>query len=692
MLIDSITDYAICILDLSGHVVSWNAGAERLKGYRADEIIGQHFSRFYPREDVARGKPAKELETVTREGRFEEEGWRVRKDGSVFWANVIITPLRDEAGQHRGFSKVTCDITERKRAEEALRETEEKYFRIFNEAVVGIFQTTPGGRYLSVNPELARIYGYDSPAELMANRTDIAYQVFVDPSERELFKRQVEEKGSVHNFEYQTYRKDGAKMWVLENARAVRDSSGATLYYEGTVANITDRKVAEERVQYLAYYDALTGLPNRALLEDRLSKALASARRQKDKVALLFLDLDRFKNVNDSLGHLVGDLLLQDVAERLKRWSREQDTVARLAGDEFLIVLTDVKDIPDAAVAAERLMDAMTAEFVVQGHSFDISCSLGISIFPEHGADGETLIKHADTAMYCAKEYGRNNFQFFTADMNAQVVERLTLESSLRLALGKQELFLVYQPQMDIGTGRITGLEALLRWQHPELGLVPPDKFIRIAENSGLIMPIGEWVLRTACSQARKWQDEGLPAVPVAVNVSAVQFRQEGFCELIRRVLRETGLAPQYLELELTESLLLTSADVTLSVLQELRALGLKLAIDDFGTGYSSFSYLRQFRVSKLKIDRSFVRDIAVDPDDAAIAAAIISMAKSLHLKVIAEGVEDEAQMSFLRAHQCDEIQGYYFSKPLAVDKVADKLRGDHPEAYVRAQASGGQS
>ena len=692
MLIDSITDYAICILDLSGHVVSWNAGAERLKGYRADEIIGQHFSRFYPREDVARGKPAKELETVTREGRFEEEGWRVRKDGSVFWANVIITPLRDEAGQHRGFSKVTCDITERKRAEESLRKTEEKYFRIFNEAVVGIFQTTPDGRYLSVNPELARIYGYDSPAELMANRTDIAYQVFVDPSERELFKRQVEEKGGVHNFEYQIYRKDGAKMWVLENARAVRDSSGATLYYEGTVANISDRKVAEERVQYLAYYDALTGLPNRALLEDRLSKALASARRQKDKVALLFLDLDRFKNVNDSLGHLVGDLLLQDVAERLKRWSREQDTVARLAGDEFLIVLTDVKDIPDAAVAAERLMDAMTAEFVVQGHSFDISCSLGISIFPEHGADGETLIKHADTAMYCAKEYGRNNFQFFTADMNAQGVERLTLESSLRLALGKQELFLVYQPQLDIGTGRITGLEALLRWQHPELGLVPPDKFIRIAENSGLIMPIGEWVLRTACSQARKWQDEGLPAVPVAVNVSAVQFRQEGFCELIRRVLRETGLAPQYLELELTESLLLTSADVTLSVLQELRALGLKLAIDDFGTGYSSFSYLRQFRVSKLKIDRSFVRDIAVDPDDAAIAAAIISMAKSLHLKVIAEGVEDEAQMSFLRAHQCDEIQGYYFSKPLAVDKVADKLRGDHPEAHVRAQASGGQS
>jgi diguanylate cyclase (GGDEF)-like protein len=454
---------------------------------------------------------------------------------------------------------------------------------------------------------------------------------------------------------------------------------------------VVERKRAEEAFRYQAYYDALTGLPNRTLLKDRLSKALASARRRKDKVALLFLDLDRFKDINDSLGHSVGDLLLKEVAERLKTWAREQDTVARLGGDEFLIVLTSVRDIPCAAIAAERLMDTMIAEFVVQGHPLMVSCSLGISIFPEHGADGETLIKNADAAMYSAKDYGRNNFQFFMEDMTAEVVERLTLESSLRLALEKRELFLVYQPQMDIASGRITGLEALLRWQHPELGLVPPDKFIRIAENSGLIVPIGEWVLRTACSQSRKWQDEGLPAVSVAVNVSAVQFRQAGFCELIRRVLHKTALAPQYLELELTESLLLSNADVTFSVLQELKAMGLKLAIDDFGTGYSSLSYLRQFPVSKLKIDRSFIRDIAVNPDDAAITTAIISMAKSLSLKVIAEGVEDEAQMSFLRAHQCDEIQGYYFSKPLAVDKVADKLRGDYPE-HVRAQASGGQS
>ena len=574
--------------------------------------------------------------------------------------------------QHLQLQRIRRQLAE----QQAFRHAEHKYRAIFEDAVVGIFQTTPEGRPLSINRALAQIHGYDSPEQLLAEVSDVARQLFVDPGRMGELKEALDENGIVRGAEVEVYRRDRTKKWLLMNLRAVRDAGGNMALHEGTVEDITNRKVAAERVQYLAYYDALTGLPNRTLLQDRLSKALSSARRQKDKVALLFLDLDRFKTINDSLGHSVGDLLLQDVAERLKRWAREQDTVSRLAGDEFLIVLTNVKEIPDAAVAAERLMDAMTAEFVVQGHPLSIGCSMGISIFPEHGLDGETLIKHADAAMYCAKDYGRDNFRFFTEDMNAQVVERLALEHRLRLALENKELYLMYQPQMDIGTGRIAGLEALLRWQHPELGLVPPDKFIRIAESSGLIMPIGEWVLRTACSQNRKWHDEGLPAVPVAVNVSAIQFRQEGFCNLIRRVLQETGLACQYLELELTESLLLSNADVTFSVLQELKAMDLKLVIDDFGTGYSSFSYLKRFPVSKLKIDRSFVRDVAVNPDDAAITIAIVSMAKSLNLKVIAEGVENEAQMSFLRAHHCDEIQGHYFSEPLSTDEVGDKLRG----------------
>jgi diguanylate cyclase (GGDEF)-like protein/PAS domain S-box-containing protein len=577
-------------------------------------------------------------------------------------------------------------VSERKRVERAIRKSEKRYRLLFERNLAGVFRTTLAGRVVECNQAAASMFGYDLPEEVMALPVANLYDT---ASDREAFLTKLKSEKSLTNREMRFRRKNGDSAWAMLNASLVDDDSGIANIVEGTLVDITERKFAEERVQTLAYYDALTGLPNRILLGDRLSKALATARRQKHKVALLFLDLDRFKIINDSLGHSVGDLLLQDVAERLKSFAREQDTVARLGGDEFLIVLTNIKDIPGAAVAAERFMDAMTTSFVVQGHSLSIGCSLGISIFPEHGADNETLIKNADAAMYSAKDSGRNNFRFFTADMNAQAVERLTLENGLRLALDKKELFLEYQPQMDTVNGKITGLEALLRWRHPDLGLVPPDQFIGIAENSGLIVPIGEWVLRTACSQARKWQEEGLPAFSIAINVSAVQFRQQGFCELIRRVLCETGLAPHYLELELTESLLLANVDVTLSVLQELKAMGLTLAIDDFGTGYSSFSYLKRFPISKLKIDRSFVRDVAVNPDDAAITTAIISMAKSLNLKVIAEGVEEEAQMSFLRSHQCDEIQGYYFSKPLTIGEIADKLRGGHSEEHVAAQASG---
>jgi diguanylate cyclase (GGDEF)-like protein/PAS domain S-box-containing protein len=568
---------------------------------------------------------------------------------------------------------------------------ESKYRVLFEDSADANWLMDEKG-FLDCNSAALQMFGYSARTE-MTHPSDISPPNQPDGTSSRVAAGQKIAAALLNGkerFEWLHQRKDGNVFPAEVCLTALTLNGKPTLL--ANVRDITERKVAQERVQYLAYYDDLTGLPNRTLLQDRLTKALAAARRQEHKVAVLFLDIDRFKDINDQLGHSVGDLLLQSVATRLKTWAREQDTVARLGGDEFLISLANVKDAPDAAIAAERLMDAMTAEFVFQGHSLNVSCSIGIGIFPEHGSDCETLIKNADAALYRAKESGRNNFRFFTEDMNASAMERLTLENGLRLALDKKELFLVYQPQMDIATGKITGLEALLRWQHPELGLVPPDKFIRIAENSGLILSIGEWVLRTACSQVRKWQDEGLPAVTVAVNVSAVQFRQEGFCKLVRRALDETGLAPQYLELELTESLLLANAEMMLSVVEELTALGLTLAIDDFGTGYSSFSYLKRYRISRLKIDRLFIRDVAVNPDDAAITTAIISMAKSLHLKVIAEGVENEAQMSFLRSHQCDEIQGYYFSKPLAVDKVADKLRGDTPKPHVRAQAGGRES
>jgi diguanylate cyclase (GGDEF)-like protein/PAS domain S-box-containing protein len=678
-IVDSSQD-AIISKSLDGIISSWNKGAERLFGHCSETAIGQPITLIVPSD--RRDEEATILERLKRGEWIEQyETVRVRKDGTPLHVALTISPVKDSTGRVVGASKVARDITERMQGEKALRQAKEKYRAIFEDAVVGIFQITPESRPLSINRALAQMHGYDSPEEFMVEISNMARQLFVDPSRMDELRQELAQKGEVRGAELEIYRRDRTKKWVAANIREVRDGDSKAMLLEGTVEDITDRKIAQERVQFLAYFDELTGLPNRTLLQDRLTTAVAGARRRKDKVALLFLDLDRFKLVNDSLGHPCGDLLLQNVAERLKGWARQQDTVARLGGDEFVIVLNSVKDVADAAVAAERLMDTMVAEFTLQGHSFNISCSLGISIFPEHGTDVETLMKNADAAMYCAKDSGRAKFRFFTEEMNAQVVERLTLESSLRQALGKKELFLMYQPQMDIATGRITGLEALLRWQHPELGLVPPDRFIRIAENSGLIMPIGKWVLRTACSQSRKWQDEGLPAVQMAVNVSAVQFRQEDFCELIRTVLHETGLAPKYLELEITEGLLLSNADVMFSVFQELKAMGLRLAIDDFGTGYSSLSYLKKFPVSKLKIDRSFVRDVAVNTDDAAITNAIISMAKSLNLKVIAEGVENEAQLSFLRAHQCDEIQGYYFSKPLLVGEVTEKFRGNALDA-----------
>lgn len=548
---------------------------------------------------------------------------------------------------------------------------EERYRQMFERNLTGLYVATADGDIVDCNDACAQMLGYASREELLASHREARA---ITAQFHEQFSAGATE---IVSAEHRFRRRDGSLGWSLTNVRLIHQTDSADALLEGALVDITDRKVAEEQVHYLAFFDSLTGLPNRRLLKDRLDKALASARRRKEKVAVLFLDLDRFKIINDSLGHSFGDLLLQEVAQRLKKWAREQDTTARVGGDEFLITLIGLKDAADAAVATDRLIKAIAAEFVVQGRTLNVSCSVGISVFPEHGEDAESLIKNADAAMYCAKEGGRHTFRFFTETMNVQVVERLTIENSLRLALARNELSLVYQPQVNIVTGEVTGLEALLRWEHPEMGSVSPDKFIRVAEHSGLIVPIGEWVLRSACSQAREWQDEGLPALPVAVNVSAVQFRQEGFCNLAATVLADTGLHPRCLELEITESVLLSHADVMSSVLEELRKMGVKLAIDDFGTGYTSLSYLRQFPFSKLKVDRSFIRDVAVNSDDAAITAAIINMARSLNLKVIAEGVENEAQMAFLRAHRCDEIQGYYFSRPLTAGQITEKMRGN---------------
>ena len=444
-----------------------------------------------------------------------------------------------------------------------------------------------------------------------------------------------------------------------------------------------DRHRIQIETVYLAQHDAVTNLPNRLVLKDRVSQAISLARRRKTATAVVFLDLDRFKYINDSLGHAIGDRLLQSVALRLVGSVRDSDTVTRQGGDEFVILLSEIAHSQDAAKSAKRILHSLTAPHLIGAHELHIDGSIGISVYPMDGEDAETLIKNADTAMYHAKENGRNNFQYFTAEMNVKVVARQSLEASLRRALEREEFLLHYQPKVKLNTGEITSVEALIRWQHPDRGLVSPAEFVPIAEDSGLILPIGRWVLREACRQARAWQDAGLPPIPTAVNVSYAEFRKPSFVEGVQTTLKETGLEARYLELELTEGVLMDDAKFTASVLQELKGMGIRLAADDFGTGYSSLSYLREFPIDILKIDRSFINQITADCDGSTIVDAIISMGKSLKHVVVAEGIETQEQRAYLQAHHCQEGQGYLFSRPLPAAQFAVLLQTGITEALV---------
>ena len=449
------------------------------------------------------------------------------------------------------------------------------------------------------------------------------------------------------------------------------------------IATIEARKLTEQvqaakvQLDHLAHHDVLTDLPNRILLQDRLSQAIELARRQGRQLVVMFMDLDRFKHINDSLGHAVGDQLLQSVAQRLVGCVRHSDTISRQGGDEFVLLLPYIEHAEDAALSAQKMLATLALPHRIDRHDLYISVSIGISIYPDDGQDAETLIKSADTAMYYAKESGRNNYKFFEQDMNARAVQRQSIESSLRRALERQEFVLYYQPKIDLHSGTIVGVEALIRWRHPERGLLPPAQFVPIAEDCGLILPIGRWVLREACLQARAWRQAGLPPITVAVNTSALEFRAKDFLENIRATLEDTrlGLEPRYLELELTESILMQDAKSTDSMLHALADLGVKLAVDDFGTGYSSLSYLRQFPIDTLKIDQSFVNRMTSNPDDATIVSAVISMGKSLKKRVIAEGVETPQQYAFLLAQHCDEGQGYYFCRPVVAEALATLLQ-----------------
>jgi diguanylate cyclase (GGDEF)-like protein/PAS domain S-box-containing protein len=471
--------------------------------------------------------------------------------------------------------------------------------------------------------------------------------------------------------------REGHQVFIEDSVAPIRDGSGLAAGSVLVFRDVTVARALAEQIAYLAEHDALTNLPNRLLLNDRVNQAIAQASRKTSIMAILFLDLDNFKHINDSLGHPTGDKLLRSVAERLQECVRTPDTVSRQGGDEFVLLLHDVQHAEDAAITARRILRAMKEPHFIEGHELHVTTSIGISVYPEDGLDAATLLKNADTAMYQAKESGRQNFRFFKLEMNVKAVERQSMEEDLRRALERNELALHYQPIVNLESGAITGAEALLRWTHPTRGSVAPLQFIPVAEDSGLILPIGAWVLREACTQAKAWEDAGLRPIEVFVNVSALQFRSEGFLGGLTAILDETGLSPKLLVLELTESVLMERAKLGMPSLKILREKGVQAAVDDFGTGYSSLSYLRRLEVDSLKIDQSFVREITTTPDDTTIVSAIISMGRSLKLRVVAEGIESAEVLAFLRAQNCTEGQGFYFSRPVPADQFA-KLHKMH--------------
>jgi diguanylate cyclase (GGDEF)-like protein/PAS domain S-box-containing protein len=478
-------------------------------------------------------------------------------------------------------------------------------------------------------------------------------------------------------------RRDGLEFGVEIAVADTHDQDGTVTGAVVAFRDVSAARATSVEMSHLAQHDSLTDLPNRILFKDRLTQAIALAVRQDKQLAVMFLDLDHFKKINDSLGHGVGDQLLQSVAKRLVTCVRRTDTVSRLGGDEFVILLSQVARGDDAAVSARKIIRALAAPHIIDNKSLDINVSLGISRFPIDGPDAETLMDNADTAMYDAKEHGRNNFQFFRLDMHARLTENRLLEADLRSALGRNQFVLHYQPKFNLYTGDITGVEALLRWTHPGRGMVSPAQFVPIAEECGLIVPIGRWVLLEACKQSRAWSDAGLGVVSVAINVAAAEFQDKDFLSGVRAVLIATGVAPENLELEMTESALMEDAESTLVVLGALKAMGVQLAIDDFGTGYSSFTYLRRFPVDALKLDQSFVQEISADPRDADIVSAMIDIGKSAKLRVIAEGVETRAQLKFLQRHGCREGQGYYFSRPVVADQAGKLIEGGIRVGFV---------
>ncbi len=677
-----IMQLGVTVTDMQRRILYTNIADARMHGYEVEELIGRDVRIFAP-SMLHKDLMPDDVKCMTN---WSRESVNCHKDGSFFPVRVTSDIVRDiKNGEVCDIAIVaTCeDISDRKRAEETLHLRQ----RVIESSSNGVMITEANSEnnpIIYVNPAFERITGY-SPDEVIGRG-----MLFLLGEDREQIEF-MEICAALHERRegsavIRCYRKNGSLFWNELAISPVKDDAGRVANFVWVINDVTEREQHEELLEYQANHDALTGLPNRNLLADRVTQALANAERYGQQLAVLFIDLDNFKFVNDSLGHALGDRMLVILADRLQKTIRSADTVARYGGDEFVVVISCLERSEDAITVANNVQAQIAHPLTIDGYEFGITCSIGISLYPKDGDNVETLLKNADAAMYRAKEQSRNAFQFYTSEMNDRVVERMLLERHLRHALERDEFEVHYQPQVNLTTGKVCGVEALLRWRSQELGMVSPGRFIPLAEETGLIVPIGEWVLRTCCRQNKLWQDAGLPHLPISVNLSARQLQKRELCRIIEDTLQETGLAPHYLELELVESMVTRDVEGAAAIMKELKGLGVQLAMDDFGTGYSSLSYLKRFPFDRLKIDLSFVRDIIVDPESAAIARAIIAMAHNLNLRAIAEGVETREQLEYLRQHDCDEIQGFYVSRPLTADDLEALFRSHGNTPWLGVQ------
>jgi diguanylate cyclase (GGDEF)-like protein/PAS domain S-box-containing protein len=651
-------------------------------GYTEEELIGHclhpliHHTypdgRPYPKEEC-------NVRLSTLQGRpvhlDSEVHWR--KDGTSFPVEYWSQPMYRN-GELVGAVINFIDISERKRAEEALRESEARFRAMAEQSADWIWSLDLHGQRTYSNRRGAANLGL-TDEEFHAQ--DCAS--LVHPDDLALFRETIDTatsgKQGWTNVVLRWRHRNGQYRILESSASPLFDEAGTLIGFQGVDRDITERRQAEERIEFLAHHDALTGLPNRILLRDRFEHAVAMSERVRSRVAMLYIDLDNFKVVNDTLGHAAGDELLLEVVARLSHCTRESDTISRQGGDEFILLLNNISDLETVERIASDILAQLAEPVEVNGHVVNAASSIGIAIYDDDGRDFDSLLQKADAAMYNAKAAGRNTYRFYNEQMNRQAHEHLLLQNRLHQALFQAEFYLVYQPQLETRTGRVIGVEALLRWKNPELGEVVPARFIPVAEECGLIVPIGAWVMEEACRHAQSLRQAGWPELTMSVNLSAMQFRRAGLIETIAGALERSGLPAHLLELELTESILLQDVENNLDMVRQLKSLGVRLSIDDFGTGYSSLSYLKRFAVDRLKIDRSFVRDISTDPDDAAIVRAVIQLARSLRLGIIAEGVETQEQLAFLREEGCDEMQGFLFSRPLLPHALKLFLR-DHLE------------